>query len=91
MTEIIVVNKEEIDALRADILELKNLLLAGQNASTSKDENVDAKTAAKLLHITTRTLYTWEQKGLIKPSHLGRKKLYSVREINEIIEKNRLN
>lgn len=91
MTEIIVVNKEEIDALRADILELKNLLLAGQKESTSKDENVDAKTAAKMLHITTRTLYTWEQKGLIKPSQLGRKKLYSVREINEIIEKNRLN
>ena len=91
MTEIIVVNKEEIDALRADILELKTLLLAGQKESTSKDEHVDAKTAANMLHITTRTLYTWEQKGLIKPSQLGRKKLYSVREINELIEKNRLN
>lgn len=91
MSEIIIVNKEEIDALRADILELKKLLLAGQQTSTSKDEHVDAKTAANMLHITTRTLYTWEQKGLIKPSQLGRKKLYSVREINEIIEKNRLN
>ena len=37
MSEIIIVNKEEIDALRADILELKKLLLAGQQTSTSKD------------------------------------------------------
>ena len=90
MNEIIVVNKEEIDALRADIQELKNLLLTGQQVSTSKDEHVDAKTAAEMLHITTRTLYTWERKGLIKPSQLGRKKLYSVREINEIIDRNRI-
>lgn len=45
---------------------------------------------ADLLSIDRTTVWAWERKGFLKPKRVGRRKLYSRKEINELIESGKL-
>ena len=88
---IFIIKQAELESLRSSLQEIKTLLLEAKAKSIPNDGRVDPKTAAGLLNITTRTLSTWRAKGVIKASRVGRKIYYKVSDINNLIERNRMN
>lgn len=45
---------------------------------------------AELLSVDRTTLWVWEKKGLLKAKRVGKKKLYSRKEINDLVESGKL-
>ena len=45
---------------------------------------------AELLSVDRTTLWVWEKKGLLKSKRVGKKKLYSRKEINDLVESGKL-
>lgn len=45
---------------------------------------------AELLSIDRTTIWAWEKKGLLKCKRVGRRKLYSRKEINDLINSGKL-
>ena len=89
--KIFIIKQAELESLRSSLQEIKTLLLEAKAKSIPNDGRVDPKTAAGLLNITTRTLSMWRTKGVIKASRVGRKIYYKVSDINNLIERNRMN
>ena len=83
--------QDTLNQIQAELQEIKALLLEEKSKSLPNKGSVDPKTAAGLLNITTRTLSTWRAKGVIKASRVGRKIYYKVSDINNLIERNRMN
>ena len=44
----------------------------------------------ELLSIDRTTVWAWEKKGFLKPKRVGRRKLYSRKEIGELVESGKL-
>jgi DNA-binding transcriptional MerR regulator len=51
---------------------------------------MNAHEVAKVLGISERSVWTYTKKGLIPSFHLGNRVLYSVKAIQELIEKREL-
>ena len=90
---IAVVPQEEIEALKDDLNEVKELLYNMCNSSSEKhsDEWLTDDEVAKLFKITKRTLFQWRRQGLIEVSKVGRQVLIRKAEVDALLERNTLN
>ena len=93
MTEkILIMNSEDLDSIKIELKELKALVMDGKNKqSGKKDELVTADVAAEMLCISRRTLYTWTVKRVLPVTRIGRKRLYSKKAVEDLIDRNTLN
>ena len=92
MTERLYIFKEgDLLSIKSELQEIKALVSEGKKNSTSKDELVDAQTAAAMLHITPRCLYNWTKKLLLPYVQIGRRRLYSKKALQALIDRNTLN
>ena len=86
-----IIKKGELEELKSDIQEIKALVMDSHSKQSAKDETVDAKTAAAMLHISRRTLYEWTtQKRILPVTRIGRKRLYRKKAIEALIDRNTL-
>lgn len=90
---IAVVPQEEIEALKDDLNEVKELLYNMCNSSSEKngDDWLSSAEAARYLGVTTRTIQNWVAKGTIPVSHPGRKLRFKRSELDAFLERNTLN
>ncbi len=86
-----IIKQDELDSIKSDLQEIKALVSEGKKNSTSKGELVDAQTAAAMLHITPRCLYNWTKKRLLPYVQIGRRRLYSKKVLQALIDRNTLN
>ena len=93
MTEkILIMNSEDLDSIKIELQEIKALVMDGKNKqSGKKDELVTADVAAEMLCISRRTLYTWTVKRVLPVTRIGRKRLYSKKAVEDLIDRNTLN
>lgn len=92
MNERLYILKEgDLLSIKSEFQEIKALVSEGKKNSTSKDELVDAQTAAAMLHITPRCLYNWTKKRLLPYVQIGRRRLYSKKALQALIDRNTLN
>lgn len=93
MTEkILIMNSEDLDSIKIELKEIKALVMDGKNKqSGKKDELVTADVAAEMLCISRRTLYTWTVKRVLPVTRIGRKRLYSKKAVEDLIDRNTLN
>lgn len=92
MNERLYILKEgDLLSIKSELQEIKALVSEGKKNSTSKDELVDAQTAAAMLHITPRCLYNWTKKRLLPYVQIGRRRLYSKKALQALIDRNTLN
>lgn len=88
----VIMPQEKLDMIQSELSEIKSLLLEKKSESFSKSNKyICTREAALLLNVTTRTLATWRQKGIIKVSKVGRRVYFKMSDINELIERNKLN
>ena len=88
---IFIIEQEELDSIKSELQEIKALVMEGQKNSSSQDELVDAQTAAAMLHITPRCLYNWTKKRALPFTQIGRRRLYSKKALQALIDRNTLN
>ncbi len=90
---IAVVPHEELQELKAELSEMKELLYNMCSGSGEKngDEWLTAKEAAKFLGVTTRTLSIWRQKGILKVAKIGRKLHFKRSDLEALLNRNTLN
>ena len=88
---IYIIKQEEFDSIMSELQEIKAMVAEGQQNSTSQDELVDAQTAAAMLHITTRCLYNWTKKRTLPYIQVGRRRLFSKKALQGLIDRNTLN
>ena len=81
----------DFDSIKSELQEIKALVMEGQKNSSSQDELVDAQTAASMLHITPRCLYNWTKKRVLPFTQIGRRRLYSKKVLQALIDRNTLN
>ncbi len=86
-----IIKQEELDSIKSDLQEIKALVAEGKKNSTSQDELVDAQTAAAMLHITPRCLTNWVNKLQLSYVQIGRRKLFSQKALQALIDRNTLN
>ena len=92
MKEILyIIEQEELDWIKGELQEIKSLVAEGKKNSNSQDELLDAQTAAAMLHITPRCLYNWTEKRLLPYVQIGRRRLYSKKVLQALIDRNTLN
>lgn len=92
MTEnLYILKSADFDSIKNELQEIKALVAEGQQNSTSQDELVDAQTAAAMLHITPRCLYNWTKKRALPFTQIGRRRLYSKKALQALIDRNTLN
>ena len=92
MKEILyIIKQEELDWIKGELQEIKSLVAEGKKNSNSQDELLDAQTAAAMLHITPRCLYNWTKKRLLPYVQIGRRRLYSKKVLQALIDRNTLN
>jgi excisionase family DNA binding protein len=85
-------NSEDLDSIKIELKEIKALVMDGKNKqSGKKDELVTADVAAEMLCISRRTLYTWTVKRVLPVTRIGRKRLYSKKAVEDLIDRNTLN
>ena len=65
--------------------------MAGQKNSSSQDELVDVQTAAAMFHITPRCLSNWVKKLGLSYTQIGRRRLFSQKALQALIDRNTLN
>ena len=84
--------QDQLDSIQTELNEIKALLLEKKSEGLSKgNKYICTREAALLLNVTTRTLATWRQKGIIKVSKIGRRVYFKMSDITELIERNQLN
>ena len=88
---IYIIKQEELDSIKSELQEIKAMVAEGQQNSTSQDGLVDAQTAAAMLHVTPRCLYNWTKKRLLPYVQIGRRRLYSKKVLQGLIDRNTLN
>lgn len=86
-----IIKQEELDWIKGELQEIKSLVAEGKKNSNSQDELLDAQTAAAMLHITPRCLYNWTKKRLMPYVQIGRRRLYSKKVLQALIDRNTLN
>jgi len=86
-----IIKQEELDWIKGELQEIKSLVAEGKKNSNSQDELLDAQTAASMLHITPRCLYNWTKKRLLPYVQIGRRRLYSKKVLQALIDRNTLN
>ncbi len=86
-----IIKQEELDWIKGELQEIKSLVAEGKKNSNSQDELLDAQTAAAMLHITPRCLYNWTKKRLLPYVQIGRRRLYSKKVLQGLIDRNTLN
>jgi len=86
-----IIKQEELDWIKGELQEIKSLVAEGKKNSNSQDELLDAQTAAAMLHITPRCLYNWTKKRLLPYVQIGRRRLYSKKVLQALIDRNTLN
>lgn len=75
MENILLVNKDDLREILSEIISQMNL------CETVKDEVLSAAELRGKLGISHSTLWRWEKCGLLKPQRIGRKKFFSVNEV----------
>ena len=84
-----IVPQEKLDMIQSELSEIKALLLEKESDGLQKgNEYICTREAALMLNVTTRTLATWRQKGIIKVSKVGRRVYFKLSDITELIERN---
>ncbi len=92
MKEILyIIKQEELDWIKGELQEIKSLVAEGKKNSNTQDELLDAQAAAAMLHITPRCLYNWTKKRLLPYVQIGRRRLYSKKVLQGLIDRNTLN
>ena len=91
--KISVISHEELEALKSDLNEVKELLYNMCNSSGEKngDEWLSSAEAARYLGVTTRTIQNWIAKGILPVSHPGRKLRFKRGELDAFLERYTLN
>lgn len=92
--KIAVIPHEEIEALRSDLNEVKELLYKYNMCSSGEkngDEWLSSAEAARYLGVTTRTIQNWIAKGILPVSHPGRKLRFKRSELDAFLERYTLN
>lgn len=85
-----ILKSEDFDSIKSELQEIK-ALVEEQKISSCQDELVDAQTAAAMLHITPRCLYNWTKKRTLPYTQIGRRRLYSKKSLQALIDRNTLN
>ena len=84
--------QEKLDMIQSELSEIKALLLEKKSDGLQKgNKYICTREAALMLNVTTRTLATWRQKGIIQVSKVGRRVYFKLSDITELIERNKLN
>ena len=88
----VITNLSDLDriirnAVREEIARFQGEAKAG---SPHNPEYYNTNELAELLSIDRTTIWTWEKKGLLKCKRVGRRKLYSRKEINDLINSGKL-
>ena len=88
----VITNLSDLDriirnAVREEIARFQGEAKAG---SPHTPEYYNTNELAELLSIDRTTIWTWEKKGLLKCKRVGRRKLYSRKEINDLINSGKL-
>ena len=92
MTEnLYILKSADFDSIKNELQEIKSLVAEGKKNSNSQDELLDAQTAAAMLHVTPRCLYNWTKKRLLPYVQIGRRRLYSKKVLQALIDRNTLN
>ena len=86
-----IIKQEELDWIKGELQEIKSLVAEGKKNSNTQDELLDAQAAAAMLHITPRCLYNWTKKRLLPYVQIGRRRLYSKKVLQGLIDRNTLN
>lgn len=86
-----IIKQEELDWIKGELHEIKSLVAEGKKKSNTQDELLDAQAAAAMLHITPRCLYNWTKKRLLPYVQIGRRRLYSKKVLQGLIDSNTLN
>lgn len=72
------------------LIEIKGMVDKMNEAHFSLDDYYTLEELCDLLSVTPQTVHSFEKKSLIVPKRVGRKKLYQRREINSLINDNKL-
>lgn len=86
-----ILKSEDFDSIKSELQEIKALVAEGKKNSNTQDELLDAQAAAAMLHITPRCLYNWTEKRLLPYVQIGRRRLYSKKSLQALIDRNTLN
>lgn len=89
--KIYIIKQEELDSIKSELQEIKALVAEGQKDSSSQDELVDVQTAAAMFHITPRCLSNWVKKLGLSYTQIGRRRLFSQKALQALIDRNTLN
>ncbi len=89
--KIYIIKQEELDSIKSELQEIKALVAEGQKNSSSQDELVDVQTAAAMFHITPRCLSNWVKKLGLSYTQIGRRRLFSQKALQALIDRNTLN
>ena len=88
---IYIIKQDELDSIKSELQEIKALVMEGQKNSSSQDELVDVQTAAAMFHITPRCLSNWVKKLGLSYTQIGRRRLFSQKALQALIDRNTLN
>ena len=70
--------------LKADIIQgIKELLEENSRQDFEQAKYLTRKETAKLLKVDISTLHNWNKQGILKPKQIGRRRFYSLNDINE--------
>ncbi|MDO4158897.1 MAG: helix-turn-helix domain-containing protein [Prevotellaceae bacterium] len=83
--EVIMLQKEDLMEVVAEIVESLFGDRLPQKQDTEKDEYLTREEACARLHVTYSTIWRMAERGVLHVHKLGRRNLYSKKEIDELI------
>ena len=89
--EMVLIEVSELDKIvRSAVRDEMSRTTDNCQSETCDNGYYNTNELAELLSIDRTTIWTWEKKGLLKCKRVGRRKLYSKREINDLINNGKL-
>jgi len=86
--EIVILSKDNYDEINT---KLDKIIQKQELRVDPQEEWMDKPSVLKLLRVSSSTLQTYRDKGLIKYSQVGRKILYRVKDLHEFLDRNKFN
>ncbi len=89
--EMVLIEVSELDRIvRSAVRDEMSRTVDNIQGETLTDGYYNTNELADLLSVDRTTLWTWEKKGLLCSKRVGKRKLYSRKEIHNLIESGKL-